>query len=61
MWEAHVESLNNSNVRGISWVARDLVNLRLDSQDARLAAYVCFPHLFTHIYEIVRRVSEEKP
>ena len=42
-------------------MARDLVNLRLDSQDARLAAYVCFPHLFTHIYEIVRRVSEEKP
>ena len=60
MWEAYVGSSNDSSVKGISRVARNLANLWLDSRDARPAVYVCFPHFFTHTYEIVRRVSEKK-
>ena len=56
----YVRSSNDSSVKGISWVAHDLANLRPDSWDAQPPFYVCFPHFFTHTYEIVRRVSEKK-
>ena len=58
---------NDSSVRCISRVSRNLANPRDDSQDALTGFFVCFPHFFTHIikahiiHEILRRVSERKP
>ena len=61
--KAHVGSSNDSSVKGILQVARDLANSRTNSRDARTTIYVCFPHFFTHTikvtitHKIVRRVS----
>ena len=52
---------------GISWVARDFANSRLDSQDALPTVLCVFPRFFTYtikahiIHEIVRRLLERKP
>ena len=60
--EEHMLKVQTTQVlRGILRVDRNLANLWLNLRDEQPAVYICFPHLFTHTYEIVRRVSEEKP